>query len=359
MAGFIRVRRAAMAGIALTLVTALAAGCAGSDDTASAGASGGSDLSGEIIFADYGGPTNESRQAAYFDGFQDETGVEVVSVAIEDAIYMGMLDGEDGDYDVFQSSAAETLTHTDNLLELPEEMRGDLLPEELRPYVVGGFVFGIAQGWLTDTFPDGGPQTWADFFDTEAFPGTRAWPGAPGSFDASYEIALLADGVAPDDLYPLDIPRAEAKLDTIRDDLVFYQAYPEVQQLLVSGSAAIAVTVTGQYTALMNAGEDVTIQWNEAFVVPSGFAFPAVSGNPDAVTALAGWMNDPERQADFTERTLYGPVNSEVFDHIPEDVAANVVNSPEHEDQVLHWDNQWRGENYEDLLTAYTAWLAG
>jgi putative spermidine/putrescine transport system substrate-binding protein len=352
-------RRAASATLALGGAIVLLAGCAGSAEPAASSSGDAPALSGDIIWADYGGPTNESRQIAYFDGFLEETGVEVISTSIEDAIYMSMLDGDPGDYDLFQVSSAEVLQSTDNLHELPEDVQGDLLPENVRPYYVGGFVFGEAQGWLTDTFPDGGPQDWADFFDVDAFPGKRAWPGAPGSFDASYEIALLADGVEPDDLYPLDIERAEAKLDSIREDLVFYQSYPEVQQLLTSGSAAIAVSVTGQFTALQNAGEDVTIQWNQAFAVPSGFAVPADVRNPAEVEALAAWINDPENQAVFTERTGYGPVNSEVFDYLDEDVAAALVNSPEHADEVLYWDNEWRGENYELLLNSYTAWLAG
>ncbi len=353
-----RIVRTATSGAALAAVAVLAAGCA-SSSSSSAGSAEEVELSGEIIWADYGGPTNESRQVAYFDGFYDETGVDTISASIEDAIYQSMLDGEPGEYDIWQSSVAEVLLATDNLLQIPEESQGDLLPEDVQDYYIGGFVFGEAQGWLTETFPDGGPQDWADFFDTEAFPGKRAWPGAPGSFDASYEIALLADGVAYEDLYPLDLERAEAKMDTIRDDLVFYQSYPEVQQLLTSGSVAIGVTVTGQFQSLINAGEDVTIQWNEAFAIPSGFVAQADVENEAEVLALAAWINDPENQAVFTERTGYGPVNSETFDYLPEDVASNLVNSPEHADQVLFWDNEYRGENYDILVDSYTAWLAG
>lgn len=335
---------------------ALLSGCAPASES---GADGENVLSGDIIWADYGGPTNEARQEAYFDDFFEETGVEVVSTNIEDAVYMSMLTGEPGDYDIFQASASEVLQNVENLYELPDSVRGDLLPEDVQPYYLGGFVFGEAQGWLTETFPDGGPEDWADFFDTDAFPGARAWPGSPGSFDASYEIALLGDGVAPEDLYPLDIERAEAKLDSIRGDLVFYQKYPEVQQLLSSGSVAIAVSVTGQFTALQNAGEDVTVQWNQAFAVPSGLVVPADVRNPDEVEALAEWMNGPENQGVFTERTGYGPVNSAVFDHLDAGVVAGLVNSPQHAEDVLYWDTAWRGDNYELLLNSYTAWLAG
>ena len=241
----------------------------------------------------------------------------------------------------------------------PRPPSGDLVPENLRPFVLGGFYIGVAQGWLTETFADGGPQDWVDFFDTEKYPGKRAWPGSPGFFDASYEIALLADGVAPEDLYPLDIDRATEKLNTIRDDLVFYQSYPEVQQLLSSKSAAIAVTVTGQFTALQRSGLDVTIQWNQAFQALNGFVIPEMSNNPEAVAALAVWINQPENQAVFTERTLYGPANSAVFDELSPEVAADVVNSPDHAESLLSWDEQWRADNKDLLLDSYTAWLAG
>ncbi|KAA9108035.1 extracellular solute-binding protein [Microbacterium rhizomatis] len=353
------VRRALISGLALASVAVLAVGCAGSSTAGASAEGSAAAISGSVIWADYGGPTNESRQVAYFDGFTADTGVDVVSTSLEDSVYYGMLKGDAGDYDTMQTSAADVLAYTDAVTEVPEDIQGDLLPENIRPYIVGGFVFGIAQGWLTETFPNGGPQDWADFFDTTKYPGKRAWPGSPGSYDASYEIALLADGVKPADLYPLDIPRAEAKLNTIRGDMVFYQSYPEVQQLLSSGSAAIAVTVTGQYNALKNAGKDVTVQWNQAFIVPSGFVIPQQASNPAAALALAAWMNDPERQAVFTERTGYGPVNSKVFDYLSDDVVSGLVNSPEHEKVGLYWDTQWRSENNDKLIDSYTAWLAG
>ncbi|MBN9210640.1 MAG: hypothetical protein BGO45_02540 [Microbacterium sp. 71-36] len=352
-----RSRRIAATVAGLAAMSLLAAGCAGATDSQPA-SSDGAALSGQVVWADYGGPTNESRQVAYFDSFIDETGVDVVSTSIEDSVYKSELKGEEGDYDIFQAGISDILPNLDNLAEIPADAQGSLLPENVRPYYIGGFVFGIAQGWLTATFPNGGPQDWADFFDTTKFPGKRAWPGDPGSYDSSYEIALIADGVKPADLYPLDIPRAEKKLDSIRDSLVFYQSYPETQQLLSSGSVAIAVTVTGQFRALQNAGQDVTVQWNQAFAIPSGMVSPKSSKNPDAVAALASWMNDPARQAVFTTRTGYGPVNPAVFDELPEDVASQVVNAPSHTN-LLSYGEEWRAENADLLLNSYTAWLAG
>lgn len=352
-------RRARSRPLLITLGAAaigILAGCAAEPAPAT---EGDADLSGEVVWADYGGPTNESRQVAYFDSFAQETGVDVVSASFEDAIAYAMLEGGEGDYDLVQVSTDSLLRYRDHLLPLPDDVaKGDALPEEIRDYAVGGFTIGIAQGWLTETFDDGGPQDWADFFDTETYPGKRAWPGSPGSYDASYEIALLADGVAPEDLYPIDFDRATAKLDSIRDDLVFYTSYPEVQTLLSSGSASIAVSVTGQFTALENAGVDVTVQWDEAFLSPNFFVVPKTAAHPDSAFALADWLTDPERQAVFTELTQYGPANATTFELLDADTVSALPNAPEHAD-ALPFDEQWRADHLDELTDRYADWLAG
>ena len=147
-----RSRRIAATVAGLAAMSLLAAGCAGSTGSEPA-SSDGAALSGQVVWADYGGPTNESRQVAYFDSFIDETGVDVVSTSIEDAVYKSELKGEDGDYDIFQAGISDILPNFANLTEVPADAQGSLLPENVRPYYIGGFVFGIAQGWLTATFP--------------------------------------------------------------------------------------------------------------------------------------------------------------------------------------------------------------
>lgn len=351
-------RRRLLSGISLLSASLIIAGCAADDPGAEPDDDATASISGQIVWADYGGPTNESRQIAFFESFEDETGVSVISDSISDAIKNAMLGGENGDYDIFQATVPDVVNNAENLIELPEDARSDLLPEELQPYGIAGFYLAFAQGWLTDTFPDGGPQNWVDFFDVETYPGLRAWPGSPGSFDVSFEVALLADGVAPEDLYPLDFERAYAKMDELRPHMTFYTAYPEVQQLLTSGSASLAVTVTGQYAALANAGEDVTIQWNQAVIAPNLFVIPAEASNPEAAFELARWIKDGEREAEFAERTLYGPVNSTTFDYISDEVLPDLANSPENTENVIVRDDTFRASVWDQLLSSYGDWLS-
>ena len=93
--------------------------------------------------------------------------------------------------------------------------------DDLPPSAVVADGFGIAQNILgtalcyrSGKYRDGGPSTWADFWDVKKFPGSR-------SLCLSYSprtliFALLADGVPRDQLYPLDIDRAFKKLDQIK-----------------------------------------------------------------------------------------------------------------------------------------------
>ncbi|WP_159502417.1 PotD/PotF family extracellular solute-binding protein [Microbacterium sp. 18062] len=351
-----RSRRASFASVAVLGTAVLLAGCAGSADAPDT-AGDEAVLSGEIIWADFGGPTNEARQEIYFDPFTADTGVEVISVVVEDAIQNTMMAGGEGDYDATHVGLDQVYANIDNVLEIPEEYQDQELPEDIRPYAFGTFFVGHAQGYLTSTFPDGGPQTWADFWDVETYPGMRAWPGSPGSYDSTCEIALLADGVAPDDLYPLDLDRCTDKLDELRPNIVFYSSYPEIQQLLVSGSAAIAMGPSGQFAALRNAGEDVSVSWDQAIVAPNVIAIPKMAPNPENILALTEVFHDPELQAEFSVRTNYGPGNPDAYDHIPADVQDNLVTAPSH-DTIVYQDSPWRAENTEALLNWYTGWLA-
>src|SRR5690606_13716263 len=163
-------------------------------------------LRGQIIWADFGGPTNEARQLAYFDEFSQATGADVVSVSRADAMVGSMVTGGEGDYDAIHFALDQADRFQDGLAQLPADVpRDEELPDDIQDDAFGTFIVGHALGYMTDTFPGGGPETWTDFWDVERFPGLRAWPGSPGSYDSSCEVALLSQGVAQDDLYPLDL----------------------------------------------------------------------------------------------------------------------------------------------------------
>jgi putative spermidine/putrescine transport system substrate-binding protein len=341
--------------IAATCAVGLALSACGSSDTHPSSASG---LSGRIVWADFGGPTNKARYKAYFDGFTKENGVKVTSEVYADAIANTMLTGGKGDYDAIHVGLDQVYAAGDNVQTLAADVpRDENLPADIRDKAFGTFIVSHAIGYLTSEFPNGGPKTWADFWDTEKYPGKRAWPGDPGNYDSSCEIAELAAGKSPDQLYPMDFNLCTEMLDKLRPEMVFYSAYPEIQQLLASKTAAMAVGPSGQYVALLNAGQDVTISWDQAIIAPNVMTIPKQAPDTQNVMALATYMADPKRQAEFAKLTGYGPGNPKAFDYMDEASKERIANSPSHT-QTVNLDNQWRAQHTTDMLDWYTRWLS-
>src|SRR5699024_7813124 len=104
---------------------------------------------------------------------------------------------------------------------------------------------------------------------------------------------------------------------------------------------------------------DVTIQWNDAFLNLNGFIIPERANNAEATKSLATWMRDPDRQAEFVEKTGYGPVNEDVFELLSDEILKRVPNSPDHREDIIPFDEHWRGDNQTEILEHYSRWLAG
>ena len=78
---------------------------------------------------------------------------------------------------------------------------------------IGVIYYSTVIAWNTQKFGMNGPQSWADFWDVQKFPGPRSMRNDPSD---NLEFALLADGVPIDKLYPLDVDRAFRKMDQIK-----------------------------------------------------------------------------------------------------------------------------------------------
>ena len=84
------------------------------------------------------------------------------------------------------------------------------------------------------------PKTIADFFDVKKFPGKR---GMHTWANAVIEMALVADGVDPKDVYKVmdtqeGIDRAFKKIDAIKDHVVFWSSGTSSRSLSVMASQA-------------------------------------------------------------------------------------------------------------------------
>lgn len=219
-------------------------------------------------------------------------------------------------------------------------------------YRVGADVEATVMAYRTDRFDGETPADFAAFFDTENFPGKRAiWKFAPGGV---FEAALLADGVPQDELYPLDIERALKKLDTIKDDIIWWETGAQAEQLLMSGEASLGLVWVSR---AIGASEDGSVgiswgQWtsqNGFWVVPKGAPNKEV-----AMQALEFFTSVPQ-QVEFTKHMPYGPTNKNAIDQVDERYKGNLPT--DHLDTQVVVDAGWWSTNIGEIDPQFQEWL--
>ena len=155
----------------------------------------------------------------------------------------------------------------------------------------------ILMGYNTDAFKGRpAPQSWADFWNVEKFPGGRAVFDKPRYM---LEFATLADGVPKDKLYPIDIDRAFRKLDELKPHItLFFRQFDQARQLLATGAVTMSVASPAVISEAKRQGAPVEMVWNQGVVAYDYLTIPKGTKNKSAAMKYIAWYaNNGEAQA--------------------------------------------------------------
>lgn len=315
-----------------------------------------------LVVADPGGPFKDGYGAAFYRSYEQESGVEIVNIAREHqptSQVRAIVETGSYSWDVVTITQGDQvlLSRLDMLedLDWSGEHMQDIMPEARRDDWMGVDVYATVLCYRSDTFGDKAPQSWADFWDVKAFPGRRALRRSPID---TLEIALLADGVDPKDVYPIDFDRAFAKLDEIRPHIaVWWTGGAQTSQMLQSGEVDLITTWNGRAQTVIDAGEPVGISWNQGLYSIEGWAIPKGNPKADLGRAFIAYCADPERQAEYTKTLAYGPTNPKAYDYIPAERAKFLPTAPEHIEKMMLADQGWWGEHKDEAEQKFNEWL--
>ncbi|WP_312841749.1 extracellular solute-binding protein [Sinorhizobium psoraleae] len=168
------------------------------------------------------------------------------------------------------------------------------------------------------------PTTWADFWNADKFPGVRSLvSGAYGS-EGPWEEALLADGVAADALYPMDIDRVFASLDKIKPHIrKWWSSGSEIYQIMHDKNADIMQSYDGRAQSLIDQGAPIEISRNQAKLTWDYFTIPKGSSNVSSAQKFIEFATRADRQAAFVKLIPYGPTNRNAFKLMPRSLVAS------------------------------------
>lgn len=207
----------------------------------------------------------------------------------------------------------------------------------------------------------------SDFFDLDKIPGKRGLRKNP---KANLEMALMADGVAAGEVYSMletdeGVDRAFAKLDTIKDSVVWWEAGAQPPQLLADGEVVMTTAYNGRiFNAAAGEGQPFTVNWDAQILDFDLWVIPKGAPNQEATLDFVAFSTDTQRLADQASWIAYGPARkssgplvglyndgkTEMGPHMPT-AEANLRNA-------LVNNFEFWADNQDELNERFNAWLA-
>ena len=317
----------------------------------------------QIVVSDPGGPYTTAYREAFYDPFEKATGIKVVSVARESqpvAQFAAMVQTKNYVWDVTTLTLSADIPYLEakGLLEpigLKASDYPELMPEAITPNWLGVDVYSTVLAYRADKFKDGGPKSWADFWDVKKFPGRRCLRRSPLD---TLEQALLADGVPLDKLYPLDVDRAFKSLDRIKPHVnIWWTSGAQAMQAIQSGDVDMISTWNGRAQAAKDAGAPVTIVWNQGLYSIEGWGIPKGTPRAEEARQFVRFCADAKRQALLTRTLAYGPTNRKSFETISKERAALLPTAPDNIRNMKLPSPQWWEENRQKVTERFNSWI--
>jgi putative spermidine/putrescine transport system substrate-binding protein len=178
------------------------------------------------------------------------------------------------------------------------------------------------------------------------------------------EIALIADGVAPGDVYRTlrtddGVDRAFRKLEQIKPYLVWWKSPAQAPKLLASGDVLLSTAPSDRVGAIERGPlRHFGTQPTGGFYEVESWAMLKASPNQADAAKLLTAMGDPAAQNRFTAATGLGGMAKGVTDGMPPDQFAASPSNPALLTSALQIDEQFWHDNADRLDERFDAWLA-
>ena len=316
-----------------------------------------------VSYASYGGAYQEGVRKAILDHLPAEQGMTVIDFVLSGGIrdVRTKVKANANDLDVVElyggycdTAAKEGLLEPLDYSKIPNAAG---IPENLRnEYWIGFTAYSTVLAYNTNVYGDNPPQNWADFFDVEKFPGTRAIGG--GYPSTNMEIALMADGVPKDQVYPIDMDRSMKKWADFKPNItVSWSSGAQATQLATAEEVDMLTIWAARIEAAIKEGAPYAYTLNDAVLDVECLVVPKGSPNPEGAMRLVNHLLDPKYQANLPDFIPYGPMNQDAFKQglISPEKAAKVVTSTDNLAKQLVTDMAYWAEHVTDAQTKWDA----
>ena len=334
-----------------------------------------------LTVVSWGGSYAKASVEGYHKAFTAETGIEI---RLEDyngglAQVRAQVDAGSVHWDVVDVELADGVRGCDEGLfefldpaSLPPGANGEPAADDYYPDMItecgaNQLFYSTVYAYNDARMSGEKPTTIEDFFDVERFPGRRGMRRSPV---VNLEFALMGDGVPVDEVYAVldtdaGIERAFRKLDTIKDDIVWWEAGAQPPQMLADGEVAMSTAYNGRiFNAQVLEEQPFVIVW-DGQVLDTGY-LAILSGSPrlEAARRFVAFASRPSSMAGVARHISYGPTRLSaqplVTTHAETgvDMRPHMPSNPENMQRALPNDWQWWSDNRDEMNVRFAVWLA-
>ncbi|RJK97329.1 ABC transporter substrate-binding protein [Paracoccus aestuarii] len=336
----------------------------------------------DVNLLSWGGAYGNSHLEAYAKPFTAETGITVIMSDADNPAtpIKAQVEANNVSIDVASVEYADAVRLCDEgalevldpaMLVAAEDgtaAEDDFIEGAITECFVATDVYSMVLAFNDTAFPDAKPASPADFFDLEAFPGKRTMRrGAKFNL----ELALMADGVPAAEVYevlatPEGVDRAFAKLDSIKPEVIWWEAGAQPPQLLADGEVSMAYAFNGRiFNAAQADGQPFEIIWDGQIYEMEGWVIPRGAPNMEQALEFVAWTTAPAPQARAAEFISYGPPRRSAaamvgnIEGTDQPMGPNLPTFEENMTNALGSDLEFWVDRDGELNERFNSWVAG
>jgi putative spermidine/putrescine transport system substrate-binding protein len=335
-----------------------------------------------LTIVSWGGAYTKAQIEGFHKPFSKRTGIIIQSDDYDGNIAPIKAQVESGNvvWDAVDVETAEAVRLCDEGLTVPVDHSAlppapdgtpalkDFLPGTLFECAVPISVWSNVFAFDASKYPENPPSTLDDFFDLETYPGKRGLRKIP---KFNLEFALMADGVPTSEVYdvlstPEGVDRAFAKLDTIKDEVIWWEAGAQPPQLLADGEVVMTSAFNGRiFNAQIAEKQPFEIIWDRQIWDLDLWVLPKGGKNLDAAMDFVSFATSTEGLVGQASWIAYGPSRKSSLELVgahaeyPDvDMKSHMPTTPERLANGLQNDYEFWADYNDELEQRFNAWLA-
>ncbi len=337
----------------------------------------------EMVVVSWGGAYTKSQQLAYHDPYMKmNPGVKIVNddAAAEGAAKIrAQAEAGNMTWDLVDAVPSTAIALCDEGLLVEFDYAKDFAkaPDgtsaradfgasaDVSPCFVPQIVYSTTFGYRTDKVSSA-PTTINDVFNTKKFPGKRALQKHPAG---NLEWALIADGVPAEKVYDVldteaGVNRAFKKLDTIKDQVVWWTKGAQPGQLLADGEVVMASAYNGRlFAAIEENKQPIGMMWDYQVFELDGWVVPKDAPNKAEVMKYLKFATDTQRLADQSKYISYGPARASSAPLVGKhatlgiEMGPHMPTAPANSKHIIMKNVNWWADHIDELRERFEAWV--